>query len=274
MLSNEDIGRLIKKARELKSKTLGYRYTGQMLADDLNISRGFLGDMETGRTKAPNHILDKIIKICDLEPNFFKNNSNLNVLKEGLDKKIFIKKAIGESLYDTPTLFDELEKMSVAEQCELGYNANMPEEKKEQIKKNLSSMSSVILIPVPILGVIRAGEPMLAEQNIIGYEYLPEQMLNGGEYFGLRVTGDSMNNSKINDGDIVIVHKQPDVENGEIAVVLVDDENATVKKFYKTDTMVTLVPDSTNKTYQPRFIDITKEMVKVLGKVIKVIVNL
>lgn len=136
------------------------------------------------------------------------------------------------------------------------------------------SVNTNTLHPVPILGVIRAGAPIRAEQNIIGHEYLPEVTIQGGEYFGLRVTGDSMNGSRINEGDVVIVREQPDVENGEIAVVLVDGENATVKKFYKTDTMVTLMPDSLNKEHQPRFIDITKETVKVLGKVVKVIINI
>jgi 4-hydroxy-3-methylbut-2-enyl diphosphate reductase IspH len=79
---------------------------------------------------------------------------------------------------------------------------------------------------------------------------------------------------EVNEGDTVIVREQPEVENGEVAVVLVDGENATVKKFYKTDNMVTLVPDSNNKDYQPKFIDITKETVKVLGKVVKVIISM
>lgn len=130
------------------------------------------------------------------------------------------------------------------------------------------------LLRIPVLGVISAGNPLLAEQNIIGYEYLPQDVAKTGEYFGLRVSGDSMNNSRIHNGDIVLVRKQEDIENGEIAVVLVDGENATVKRFFRAGAMVTLMPDSSNKDHLPRFIDTTKNEVKILGKVVKVIINL
>lgn len=129
-------------------------------------------------------------------------------------------------------------------------------------------------IAVPILGVIQAGDPILADQNILGYEYIPSEMAKGRKYFGLKVVGDSMDNSRIFDGDVVLVRQQDNVENGEIAVVLVNDESATIKRFFKTDSMVTLMPDSSNKEYQPQFIDITKNNVKILGKVIKVVINL
>lgn len=127
---------------------------------------------------------------------------------------------------------------------------------------------------IPVLGIIRAGEPIFAQQDIISYEYIPHEMAKNCEYFGLRVIGDSMNNSRIYDGDIVLVRSQEEVETGEIAVVLVDGEDATVKRFFKTGSIITLMPDSSNKEHQPRFIDITKNDIKILGKVVKVIINL
>ena len=127
---------------------------------------------------------------------------------------------------------------------------------------------------IPVLGVIRAGEPLLAEQNIMGYIELPSELIgNEAEYFGLRVIGDSMNQSRIFEGDIVIVRKQNSVENSEIAVVLVDGENATVKKFYQTDTTVTLIPNSSNSIHSPRVYDITKVPIAILGKVVKAIID-
>lgn len=127
---------------------------------------------------------------------------------------------------------------------------------------------------IPVLGVIRAGEPVVAEQNIIGYVELPADLAKDSrEYFGLRVLGDSMNLDRICEGDVVIVKKQDIVENGDIAVVLVDDENATIKRFYQTDTTVTLVPHSSNPIYKPRVIDPAKISVKVLGKVVRAIIN-
>ncbi len=121
---------------------------------------------------------------------------------------------------------------------------------------------------IPILGRISAGFPIYAEQNIEGYTVTD---LNGGaEYFALRVSGDSMNAIGINDGYLIIVRRQDQVENGEVAVVLVDNEDATVKRFYATDSTVTLMPQSTNPIHQPQIYDLHKTSVRVLGKVVKV----
>jgi repressor LexA len=128
-------------------------------------------------------------------------------------------------------------------------------------------------VKIPVVGIIRAGEPILAVQNIIGYVELPEDLAKDGEYFGLRVIGDSMNLDRICDGDIVIVRRQSVVNNGEIAVVMVDNENATIKRFYKTDSTITLVPHSSNPEHKPRVIDPSKTNVIVLGKVVRAIIN-
>lgn len=128
-------------------------------------------------------------------------------------------------------------------------------------------------VKIPVVGIIRAGEPILAIQNIIGYVDLPPDLVKDGEYFGLRVVGDSMNLDRLQDGDIVIVRRQSIVENGEIAVVMVDNEDATIKHFYKTNSTVTLVPHSTNPIHKPRVIDLTKTNVIVLGKVVRAIIN-
>ena len=121
---------------------------------------------------------------------------------------------------------------------------------------------------IPILGRIAAGLPLYAEQNIEGYTLTD---LNGGaEYFALRVTGDSMNAARIEDGDVIIVRRQDEVENGELAVVMVGDDDATVKRFYSTDSTVTLMPQSRNPIHQPQIYDLEKIKIKVLGKVVKV----
>lgn len=119
-------------------------------------------------------------------------------------------------------------------------------------------------VRVPVLGVIRAGEPIYAEQNLLGYELVPEDEIDGGEYFYLRVKGDSMEDVGIFDGGFVLVRKQPVVENGEIAVVLVEDE-ATVKRFYKQNNSIILKPENPNyqlQIYRP-------EEVTILGRVIE-----
>lgn len=121
---------------------------------------------------------------------------------------------------------------------------------------------------IPILGRISAGLPLYAEEHIEGYTLTD---LNGGaEYFALRVHGDSMNALRINDGDIIIVRRQDEVEQGEIAVVMVGDDDATVKRFYSSDTTVTLMPQSTNPNHKPQMYDRRKTSIRVLGLVKKV----
>lgn len=139
-----------------------------------------------------------------------------------------------------------------------------------------SPSSNADLIPIdfsayhriPILGRIAAGLPLYAEEYIEGYTLTD---LNGGaEYFALRVQGDSMNALRINDGDLIIVRRQDEVEQGEIAVVLVGDEDATVKRFYSSSTTVTLMPQSTNPVHKPQIYDLSATRIRVLGKVVKV----
>jgi repressor LexA len=105
-------------------------------------------------------------------------------------------------------------------------------------------------VKIPIIGTIRAGEPVLALQNIEGYMIVDEKFVKDGEFFYLRVNGNSMlGKSRIADGDLVLVRKQSCVENGDIAVVIVDGEDATLKRFYLKENMVVLQPD--NPDYEP-----------------------
>lgn len=121
---------------------------------------------------------------------------------------------------------------------------------------------------IPILGRISAGLPLYAEEHIEGYTLTD---LNGGaEYFALRVHGDSMNAVGINDGYLIIVRRQDEVEQGEVAVVLVNGDDATVKRFYSSDTTVTLLPQSTNPAHKPQMYDLNTTVIRILGKVVKV----
>ena len=98
---------------------------------------------------------------------------------------------------------------------------------------------------VPLLGSIAAGQPIFAEEDFECYIELGSRIRCD---YCLRVKGDSMINARIYDGDIVFIHKQPDVEDGEIAAVLVDDE-ATLKRVYKSGDAIMLVAENPN--YKP-----------------------
>ena len=119
-------------------------------------------------------------------------------------------------------------------------------------------------VPVPLLGTVTAGKPILAMEQI--EEYIPVAMRKTGNYFALHVRGDSMINAHILDGDIVIVEQTPVAENGEIVVALIEDE-ATVKRFYKEKEHFRLQPENDN--YEP----IIVESLALLGKVVTVIRN-
>lgn len=123
---------------------------------------------------------------------------------------------------------------------------------------------------IPILGVISAGLPLYAEQQIEGYTCT--DLNHGGEYFGLRVRGDSMTAARIHEGDIVIVKRQPVVENGEIAVVMVGEENATLKRYHREENspLVTLTPQSYNPKHQPQIYDLRETKITILGKVVRI----
>ena len=138
---------------------------------------------------------------------------------------------------------------------------------KPRLPSNATSVDLTSRHRIPILGRIAAGLPLYAEQNIEGYTLTD---LNGGaEYFALRVNGDSMNAARIEDGDVIIVRRQDEVENGELAVVMVGDEDATVKRFYSTGRTVTLMPQSRNPEHQPQSYDLKKTKIRVLGLVVK-----
>ena len=116
---------------------------------------------------------------------------------------------------------------------------------------------------IPLLGTIACGEPILAAENIEEEVFAPES-LNAD--FALRCKGDSMTGARIFDGDIVYIRQQPDVENGEIAAVLIRDE-ATLKRVKKGDGKLMLWPENPN--YEPLvFMGTESEQVRIIGKAV------
>jgi len=112
----------------------------------------------------------------------------------------------------------------------------------ENKKKNIND--------VPILGKIAAGMPIEAIQNEVDRVVLPEELNNNGEHFGLKVTGDSMIEAGINDGDTVIVKKASTADNGQIVVALIDNHEAMLKRIRKKGKVVAL--ESANKRYETK----------------------
>lgn len=145
------------------------------------------------------------------------------------------------------------------------------EDELQQDDYNIFSISNIAPLPkmrkVPRLGTIACGEPILAVENIETDDFVPNDIKCD---FTLKCKGDSMIGARIKDGDIVYVRQQPVVENGEIAVCLIDGEfetEATLKRYYKYDDKVLLQAE--NPKYAP-FIFNNNEMnkVRILGKVV------
>ena len=122
---------------------------------------------------------------------------------------------------------------------------------------------------VPVLGFVRAGIPVEAVEEILDYEEIPALLASTGEFFGLRVRGESML-PRFCPGDVVIVRRQEDVDSGEIAVVMVNGQDAAIKKVIKKGASLMLV--SLNTDYEPLIFsasEVSSLPVTVCGKVVE-----
>ena len=165
---------------------------------------------------------------------------------------------------------EEARKMWRADQEAVPKNKNAPVAKSHESvnwKRRVGAIPCNAAQVAPLLGTVRAGLPMYAEENIEGY--IPIRQTDGAKYFWLNIRGDSMNAAGMNDGDQILVREQPEVENGEIAVVLVNGDEATVKTFRQEGNLVILTPRSSNPVHQPQVYDLKKTPVQVLGRVIE-----
>lgn len=145
-------------------------------------------------------------------------------------------------------------------------------EKSDLIEDKTDKPSSPVKgIRIPVLGRVAAGIPIEAITDIEDWEEIPQSMAKTGEYFALKIAGKSME-PRMMDGDVVIVRRQPDVDSGDIAVVLVNGNDATVKQISKSDAGLTLIGWNPS-VYTPRTYNKKecKELpVSILGKVVEI----
>lgn len=122
---------------------------------------------------------------------------------------------------------------------------------------------------IPVLGSVPAGVPIEAIEDIIDYEEIDSVTASKGEYFGLKVKGHSME-PRICEGDVLIVKKQDDCESGDTVIVMVNGNDATVKRLMKYADGIRLIPN--NPTYEPMYFtneEIINKPVKIIGKVVE-----
>lgn len=125
-------------------------------------------------------------------------------------------------------------------------------------------------VRIPVLGRVVAGIPIEAVEEILDYEEITPELAATGEFFALKIRGHSME-PRMMEGDVVIVRRQDDVDSGDVAIVLVNGDEATVKRVKKQEEGITLIATNTS-VYEPHFYsnkEIAELPVRILGRVVE-----
>lgn len=170
---------------------------------------------------------------------------------------------------------------STVRKWETGAIENMKRDKIARLSEILKLSPSVVMgwsssilgsgrgVLIPVLGRVPAGLPIEAVECILDYEEISAEMSKDGDYFGLQINGDSMS-PRILDKDIVIVRKQQIAETGDVAIVLVNGDDATCKRIVHHENGLSLI--AFNPTYPPRFFtaqEVETLPVQIIGKVVE-----
>jgi repressor LexA len=210
--------------------------------------------------------INKKIRSTGISPSYeemknslnLKSKSGIHRLISALEERGFIKRLAHKAR--------ALEVIKLPETASANdiYNSFSPSVIKGGLDKENNNTSEV-----PVLGDIAAGTPIEAIQNQVSKINLPQQISKNGEYFGLKVSGDSMVEAGINDGDTVIIKKTSTAENGQIIVALIDDQEAMLKRMRKKGNSIAL--ESANKRYETKIFG--PDRVKVQGTLVSLYRN-
>jgi repressor LexA len=149
-----------------------------------------------------------------------------------------------------------------------GFNPKVIQGDKPAKPAGAIDLSAVHAVELPVMGRIAAGVPIEAISEVSHHIAVPGSMLSGrGEHYALEVKGDSMIDLGINDGDIVVIREQITAENGDIVVALVEDQEATLKRFRRRGGMIAL--EAANPAYETRVYP--DHLVKVQGRLVGLI---
>ena len=211
--------------------------------------------------------INKKLRSSGVSPSYEEMKSSLNLksksgihrLISALEERGFIKRLAHKAR--------ALEVIKLPETASANdiYNSFSP----SVIKGGLDSEQEIGGVEIPVLGKIAAGTPVEAIQNEVSRIPLPENIEKKGEYFGLKVQGDSMIEAGINDGDTVVIKKTDTADNGKIVVALIDDHEAMLKRIRKKGKTVAL--ESANKNYETKIFG--PDRVKVQGVLVSLYRN-
>ena len=210
--------------------------------------------------------INKKIRSTGISPSYeemknslnLKSKSGIHRLISALEERGFIKRLAHKAR--------ALEVVKLPENASANdiFNSFTPSVIKGGLDQSTNNSSKI-----SILGSIAAGTPIEAIQQEVDKVALPEELQNNGEHFGLKVKGDSMVEAGINDGDTVIVKKSSDVDNGQIAVVLIDEQEATLKRVRKKGNSIAL--EAANKNYDTKIYAANR--IKIQGKLVSLYRN-
>lgn len=194
--------------------------------------------------------------------------------KTGIDKSKISSYMSGRYKAKQDGVYLLAQALSINEAWLMGMDVPMERTPDYLLKKiGAVPLSKIDTVKIPVLGTVKAGYDYLVEENIIDYIPFKVNGIDTENYYALNVVGDSME-PLFDDGDTVIIHKQDDFNNGENCVVLINGNEATVKKVYKGTTGIKL--EAVNPYYPPRLFseeEIKSLPVKIIGVVEKSIRN-
>ena len=210
--------------------------------------------------------INKKIRSTGISPSYeemknslnLKSKSGIHRLISALEERGFVKRLAHKAR--------ALEVVKLPENASANdiFNSFTPSIIKGGLDKSKNNSSKV-----SVLGSIAAGTPIEAIQHEVDKVALPEDLQKNGEYFGLRVIGDSMIEAGINDGDTVIIKKTSTADTGQIAVVLIDEQEATLKRIRKKGNTIAL--EAANKNYDTKIY--ASNRIKIQGRLISLYRN-
>ena len=202
----------------------------------------------------------------DFKKIFAKNLQNQLYRHNKLQTDLVNDLGLNKSTVSTWINGTKMPRMNTVEQLAAYFGI----EKSYLIEDKQFTKGSVKGVRIPCLGYVVAGIPIEAVEDILGYEEISSDLARTGNFFCLRIKGDSMEPT-FTAGDVIVVKQQPDVESNEIAVVLVNGDEGTVKRIKKSDAGITLIGDNVS-SFLPTFYsneEIERLPVTIIGKVIE-----
>lgn len=206
-----------------------------------------------------------------LYENIKKRRNELNMTqtelaqKTGYSDKSMIAK-IEKGNVDIP--ISKIDEFAKALHISAGDLMGNPEKKSPTILLEISSAKTEA-VRIPVLGDVAAGIPIDAIEDILDYEEIPAELAEQGQFFGLRIKGDSME-PRICEGDVVIVKKQEDADSGDIVIACINGDSATCKRLIKYPDQIVLMP--LNNKYDPIIFtmeDVQNTPLTIIGKVVE-----